>query len=304
MEINYKKFFFSLEFNRKIFFESFPPFIFRSVLGMELKKLTCILKKNKCENCDLRFQCAYSKIFESPLKENSEVLKGRNYASHPFVLSTDISAGRKTDKLQLSVTLIGNSIGNIPYIYYALKSAGKKGIFKNRIPFEISDVTNDSNSILTSDNNLSIDSHKNVWKLNKNIKTKLRKHILINFRSPFRIKIGGRYRSDFSYTDFLNNLFRRVKIISGLYGNNSIEIEELPEGVEKEWNTSFSWKDLPRYSARQKSVMKLGGVIGTAEISGKFSPFELSLLDFAEIFHAGKNPSFGLGQIKIFEKKE
>ncbi len=304
MEIENRCFTFRICLEKKILFDIFPSFIFRSVIGMELKRIACISIGKRCDNCDLKFQCAYSKIFESPVKKNSEILNGRNYASHPFVLSADISEGDKTKELDLNLNLFGNAVEYMPYIYYAVKSAGKKGIFKSRIPFEISDVTYGGISIIASEDKLSIPSEKRIWKLDDDTRSKFKKHILINFQSPFRIKIGGRYRSNFSYKEFLNNIFRRVKVIAGLYGNSTSEIEELPEGVEKEWNTSFSWKDLPRYSARQKSVMKLGGITGTAEVKGIFSPFEMSLLDFAEIFHAGKNPSFGLGQIKIFEKKE
>ncbi len=303
MELNYQCYSFEVVFRKKVLFDIFPPFIFRSVLGMELKKLACILRKNKCENCELKFQCVYSKIFESPLPENSEILKGRNYASHPFVMTTDISEGSKTDKIVLKITLIGEAVQYIPYIYIALKKAGENGIFKNRIPFLIKDVTVDDDSILLSEEKLKIPNENKKWILNKDYSGKIKENILLNFKSPIRIKIGGKYRSEFSYTEFLHSVFRRAGVLSGLYGKNSPSIDEIPDEIKKKWDMNFVWKDLTRYSARQKSVMKLGGVTGTAEVSGNFSPFEMSLIDFAEIFHVGKNPSFGLGKVKVFKKK-
>ena len=48
--------------------------------------------------------------------------------------------------------------------------------------------------------------------------------------------------------------------------------------------------------------MQLGGVIGTFKLKGRFSDFDLALLDFARIVNAGKNPNFGLGQIDFWER--
>jgi len=50
--------------------------------------------------------------------------------------------------------------------------------------------------------------------------------------------------------------------------------------------------------------MMLGGLIGTIDVSGTFSQFEIKLLEAAEIFHIGKNSSFGLGKIKIKKRLE
>ena len=193
MELSSSEFKFSLTLGRRIVFESFPPFIFRSVLGMELKRIACIFKKKRCENCDLKFQCAYSKIFESPLHKNSEILKGRNYASHPFVLSTDITMKKKVEKLTLSIKLIGDAIEYISYLYYALKEAGERVIFKARFPFKISNVTCNGNSRLSSEDKLNIPKYKKSWTLGKYISEKTEENIFINFKSTAKLKTSGRY---------------------------------------------------------------------------------------------------------------
>ncbi|MGI6394240.1 MAG: hypothetical protein ACOX2F_05860 [bacterium] len=99
MKIIYSSFKFVLKPKSPLKFETMPEFLFRSVLGMELKNLSCLFKKRKCQECDLKFQCAYSVIFESPVEKDNPVLQGRNYASHSFIFS--IENNEKTESSRL-----------------------------------------------------------------------------------------------------------------------------------------------------------------------------------------------------------
>jgi CRISPR/Cas system endoribonuclease Cas6 (RAMP superfamily) len=67
-------------------------------------------------------------------------------------------------------------------------------------------------------------------------------------------------------------------------------------------NQNIKWEDQSHYSARQKKAMKLGGCVGDFTLSGSFSGRELALLEFAELFQAGKNTNFGLGKIDCWKK--
>lgn len=56
--------------------------------------------------------------------------------------------------------------------------------------------------------------------------------------------------------------------------------------------------DWERYSNRQRTRMKLGGVVGTATYAGDLAPF-LPLLSLGEWLHVGKGATFGLGKYQI-----
>jgi len=58
------------------------------------------------------------------------------------------------------------------------------------------------------------------------------------------------------------------------------------------------WYDWERYSNRQKTKMKLGGLIGRLVYSGPISSFR-PLIDAGELLHVGKGTSFGLGKYVI-----
>ena len=305
MLINYQIFSFNIKIERDIYFQSFPSFIFRSVIGKELRKLSCLFRKKSCNDCDLKFQCAYSRIFESPIEKNTIVLKGRNYASHPFVISTNKKEGEKITEISLNLTLIGNSLDYFSYIFYSIQKAGESGLFGEKIPYKVKEVLVDKKNIINQGGSINTNFKSKVWKLDLDKKRVAKKHFIINFKSPLRLKIRGRYRDAFTYSDFLQSVYRRLEILSLLYGkNDQFKYNFLDLSLNKDETSNLVWKDLKRYSARQGSVIKLGGVVGIMELKGEFTPFELSLLKGAELFHAGKNPSFGLGNIKLLEIKE
>ena len=81
---------------------------------------------------------------------------------------------------------------------------------------------------------------------------------------------------------------------------NGLQLKDQMERLEekKVIKKDFVWQDIDYYSARQKERLRLGGVVGHLIVEGLFNSQELSLLDFGQIFHAGKNVSFGLGQIE------
>ncbi len=62
------------------------------------------------------------------------------------------------------------------------------------------------------------------------------------------------------------------------------------------------WYDWERYSAKQDTKMKLGGIIGQITFEGHLEPF-LPFLKLGEYIHIGKNTSFGLGQYRMVGEK-
>lgn len=71
-----------------------------------------------------------------------------------------------------------------------------------------------------------------------------------------------------------------------------------PQGKIVDRLTHF--KDLTRYSGRQKGRLKIGGVLGEIGIEG-IDAESYRLLKFGELIGVGKQTVFGLGKIRVAE---
>jgi hypothetical protein len=285
-------------------FDTMPEFLFRSVIGMELKNLSCLFRKRKCEECDLKFQCAYSVIFESPINKDNPILKGRNFASHPFIISIENNEKPSFDMISMNITLLGKAIDYFPYLFYSVSKGGESGIGRDRVKYSIESVKHEKKEILKN-GSLEISGNKKEWIAGANSGRGAKKNYLVEFVSPLRLKKHGKYVDELDYEDFLNAVIRRMNILCGLYGHCEKNPEKTASDTFNKKNliANLRWVENKRWSGRQKTTMLLGGIKGTMELSGSFTPFERSLLEAGELFHFGKNAGFGLGRIKVRELK-
>ncbi|MFQ3621724.1 MAG: hypothetical protein SNJ78_12375, partial [Spirochaetales bacterium] len=141
MHLKYRRIHHLLYLQQTVTFPTLPTFLFRSILGKELRRLACIFRGRPCTECSLKYTCAYSWIFETPLENQPEVLEGRERGSHPFLVAVDAAPGEERTQLTLTLTLVGKAVEYYPYLYYTLRKAGEIGILRDRVPFEIAELT-------------------------------------------------------------------------------------------------------------------------------------------------------------------
>jgi len=232
-------------------------------------------------------------------------MPGRDRISHPVILDTPVLNSKQLGSMKLNIIFLGQSTEYIPYYYITLLKSGEDGILKQKINFTVKDVCVNETSILLGQDKLDTQKlipdvwefkHNNVGLLNKCL---LQKQLLINFVTPLRFKTKGAYNQNFNASDFMSCLNRRTQTLCAEYG--SIEGDEKnicyhPENLNIT-EKSLIWKDYHHYSARQQKAIRLGGLLGTMKLEGEFSEYENALLDFAVLFHAGKNTHFGFGKI-------
>ena len=120
----------------------------------------------------------------------------------------------------------------------------------------------------------------------------------MEFLTPVRFKKDGRYIKQLSFEDVIQAALRRLEILSATYGSLEFKKIAFPQFELEHENAQMSLKDYDRWSARQKQKIRMGGSVGLLTASGVFSQTCLSLLEGAQLFHIGKNTSFGLGKIK------
>ena len=333
----YNRYSFSLVFEKKVPFRSLPSFIFRNNIGFQLKKITCVLKRQECADCILKASCIYCSVFETPIEKNNSVLEGRNKAPHPYIIYADAVTGAAADRLMLDIILMGTGVRYFPYMLLTMINIGKSGILKERFHFDIDDVTCRDVSVLDKSNYSCKNVKPAVWNIKQSVagsdslngpesfgaaeREDVLKTVKINFLTPVRIQHKGKYLSRITYKDIMHAAARRVEMLVNFFGNGEAgigagaETNSVGAGADaarrfdaefidsaakdKEFDADLKWVDYARYSARQKQSMQLGGLVGAVTVRGRFSELELLLLKAAELFSIGKNVSFGLGRVGV-----
>lgn len=244
----------------------------------------------------------YACLFESVIPKNNEILHNRNKTSHPYILysNEEIKPGTKYRSFRFFLILMGDSTKYFPYIYAALQKAGESGLDKNRTPFQIESVTADGFDTGQREPVLPNIPGK-IW--TPPAAAPFRGEILVQLLTPLRFKSGGKYTTGFSALDFFLCLSRRLSVLCRLYGKYEEEKYHFPNDNIFLKTKHLSWTEDPHYSARQKEQIKIGGVTGNFTLEGHFSAKELTLLEFAKIFGAGKNTNFGLGRLDYWLRK-
>lgn len=309
MNICYLPVYFYISFSSSVVADNPPLFVLRSVLGKELRSMSCIAHQSKCQECMYNKTCTYAFLFETILEQQNQIVPGRNRASHPFAFTQGKNvAGQTLDKYDFTITLFGKAIDYLPYIYAAFVRAGQKGMFKERVPFTIQKVTANQKDILISEDQIDTNSSPLSFEYDSKAAGEISKkgEVLVELKTPLRFKVAGKYSDQFSAKDFMACLYRRMNTLCSLYGQGKQMPSDKSYSNEAIQITdkNLHWSQNCHYSARQKDAMELGGVAGTFKLAGSFTQADIKLLEFAHLANAGKNTNFGLGQLDFWNKWE
>jgi CRISPR/Cas system endoribonuclease Cas6 (RAMP superfamily) len=253
------------------------PFIFRSIIGFNLRKLVCIEKKSECQDCIFNENCIYSLAFDE-----AEI--------HPTILNAEpfFNTESKIEKIKLKITFLGKYAKFANYYLQALKRGEKSGVLKQRTPYKIETEK--------------CKIKNNHWEFAPSPQSLIPspKQLTFKLQTPLRFKTQGKYNLQFTELDFILCLHRRCQKLCSLYGQNNFKGKYIFENKWKISLRNLKWQNLERWSSKQKQIMPLGGIIGNLTLQGEFSEYELALFQFASLFNAGKNTNFGMGKISIF----
>lgn len=256
-----------------------PPFFIGSQLrggfGHALKKVTCINPSYTCDGCFAQQNCLYHEFYEEK----------NTFHKYRFDFELD------TEFYNFNVYLFDSAISKLPYIVSAFHMLLTQiGLGKEKKIFK------DFNLFINNENCF------NEGKLNlpKSFTQTLKidnfmQDISLEIITPLRIKKDNVYiRSDqIVLEDIVTSIYQRQMKLLGR------EFKKFPylicgDIVSKE----LHFKELSRYSNRQKTEMKLGGIIGHIMIKN-LNPETYNILKVGELIGVGKSTVFGLGKIKV-----
>ena len=318
------RFRFTIEPTEEIRLPEYKGSAFRGGFGYAFKRATCITRDRFCEPCILKSSCAYYRVFESKVsQETAERLRLGGDAPHPFVIEpplTEQGYFQPGDRLTFSLVLFGSAVGQLPFFVYAFMILGESfGIGKGRGRFKLLEVEDENGKQLFDNGNLSGGFLiRKAGEIMGKRQSSEGREIILRFETPLRMKTAyGREKKALvtamddrnAFRVLLKSLYHRAFVLNRLYGEGVNEepydSRKLPlvDGDVEVVRADTFWYDWERYSQRQQRRMKLGGLMGEVTLNDKVSQYE-PLLHLGEYLHVGKGTGFGLGKYQIVEEEE
>jgi len=297
---------------------AFKGSLLRGAFGNALRRTVCVMgPKQPCAECFLNRQCVNTKLFETFIfEEPPRFLKGLTTAPKPFILDVpdeqrDYQPG---EALEFSLTLAGKAVEQHPFVIFAVQRLAEGGLGAARAKFRLAQVHYQSAAgewqLLFEGSSAKLLATPPPLIIGRDHSPPPVRNARIEFLSPTRVSFSRKdpfeereLGMEFDFRQLLFRMLRRTLELAYFY---------VP-GEKIEWEFHFlleaanhirvaernlAWKDLRRYSARQKTEMTLGGFVGNIVLEGDLTPF-MAILRAAEVLHVGKATTFGLGKIRV-----
>ncbi len=289
--------------------------VFRSRFGYLLRDITCIGGETECRTqCQSPDRCVYSKCFETPVPDDSPMLRGQPFAPHPFILEPprteklDYAPG---DAFTCTLTLIGEAIDLLPWLVFTFREIGKRrvGIRGKRGQCQLDAVetlpargNQDIRTIYTAETELLTDDGLvlGIDEIMGSVPDGINA-IELEFLTPTSIKVNGRWTDNLTFEHLVRNLLRRIRFLSYFHCGEDLAVDAraLIDAAKAVTHVpSFHWIRADRYSYRAEKSVPMGGFIGKVRFTGALEPF-LPFIYLGEYLHIGHHTAFGHGQYRI-----
>ena len=297
---------------------SLPPVkgsMLRGAFGHALRKTVCVISaQQECRACMLRWQCVYTRLFESFLEgEPPPLMKGLDTAPNPYVLEPyDQKESFEPGELfSFDLLLFGRSCEMHPYVVFAFMRAGDMGFSAKRHRFELQQVL--WHNAFPSETGNSGEWHLLYDGATQCLKNVAQPHILkddvalaspvtLRFLTPTRLKFKDSYTMQFNFRMLVFKMIRRALELAHFHVPDAApnwEFRELLDATNQvTMSRELQWEDWHRYSNRQQSEMEMGGLVGELTLEGDVKPFS-HLIRTSELIHIGKGTTFGLGKMSL-----
>lgn len=289
--------------------------VFRSRFGYILRYIACIGSEQQCEKqCQFPERCVYSISFETPVPDDSPMLRGQPFAPHPFVLQPprtgqlDYAPG---DTFTCNITLIGDAINLLPWIVLTFLEMGKRriGLQGRRGQCHLDTVESlsahghdQTQTIFTAATEMLTDEGT-VLRLDDVMHTAPHNtdEIELAFLTPTSIKVNGKWTDNLTFEHLIRNLLRRIRFLSYFHCGEDLDIDApalIAAAAAVSHHSRLNWLRKDRYSYRAEKSVPMGGFIGKVRFEGELEPF-LPFIYLGEYLHIGHHTAFGFGQYRI-----
>ncbi len=290
-------------FAQAIHLPAYPGSLVRGLIGHGLKRAVCLFRERPCQGCPVERDCAYARFFQPPAGDANSQWRF-SHTPPPYVLEFSLPLVERLEGgavFQFHLTVLVEDF--LPYLVVAMEQAGRIGAGRRRVPFEVISVEREqppgSERWLPWREHgpaLLDPEHDPVPCVPERVK--------VHLQTPLRLKRHGRLvrPEQLDPATFVGAVNSRIRDLEWLYGHGepvSRPRVHLPIDGDAEHDRWLNWRDWSRYSNRQGTQMKLGGIVGQWILSGPPLAPWWPLLWWGQWLHAGKQTSMGLGQYRL-----
>lgn len=294
---------FSCRLTSDAIFSPYKGSMLRGSLGFHLRKGLCMTRSKDCASCMLAKNCIFPRLFH-PLPSDGVS------APPPFCLEPDMGdkCQYKTGELfEFGLKIFTYAVEYLPFFVQAFRMAGEKGLGDPRCPgkFVLEKVSSSGNSIYDQDaDSLDMPDCLDLADSEAGAVLAASRGLAVRLCTPLRHKSDNHFSASLEFSELFHLILRRIK---GLCLGTGVQWRLPPEQYASLRaaaaqiaiaENGLHWHDWTRYSSRQETYMKLGGLLGTINYSGDITAFK-KLLQLARIAHIGKQTSFGLGRLEL-----
>ncbi len=204
---------------------------------------------------------------------------------------------RAGEALIVRFLLVGSAARSAPFVLRALAEAGENGLGAARAPFSLEEIL-DVRGERAVDENGRLIAMAHV----EDVAPVAPQHVRVTFDSPVRLQGDGVLVTPerFEAARFCMAAVRRIGLLAQFYAPpTSFDFKALKEACSRVAlrDANLGWRDAGRYSTRQQTALKVGGLTGHIILDISRSPELWPFLGAAGRFGIGKATTMGLGAI-------
>jgi hypothetical protein len=272
----------------------------RGAFGRALRRAACVTGQNTCAGCPLRNSCAYGVVFDpaapaQPLHPSFRDGLPRYLVQAPALGACQLTAG---DSQTFDLLLLPGTHAHHSLIQHTLQRTVEQelmqaGLFK-LLGTQTSEVPIPPFGGNPADPNNEYNHHQSTA------------HITLRWLSPLRLQQQGKPVFKPQQLD-VPGLVRALQRRHLQWCQISRQPVPDTQAQTAAANTctldtrQLQWHDLQRHSGTQNQKLPLGGLMGSAVLSGPSPALKhlLSLLQLGEQLHVGKETVMGLGRYSL-----
>ncbi|PUE11557.1 hypothetical protein B9Z51_04525 [Limnohabitans sp. T6-5] len=292
----------TLQATQTVAWPHFAGSTLRGAFGRALRQATCITGQDKCTGCPLRHSCAYGVVFDpaapaQPLHPSFRDGLPRYLVQPPALGACQLHAGQTQS---FDLLLMPGTQAHHGLIEHTLRNAVEKelfapGVFK-LLGIQINPVPMPPASAQTR----------------APLSGPAATHIILRWLTPMRLQHQGRPVFKAQQLDALG-LVRALLRRQLQWQQISVQKPEACTPTPSQQDLlshaqactldtrQLQWHDIQRHSGPQNQKLPLGGLIGSASLSGPTADLQalLPLLQMGEQLHIGKETVMGLGRYRL-----